>query len=889
MNIPGTNSGIKARAADLPTGTVTFLFTDIQGSTKLLQELDEGYRTVQDDHARILRNAISRGGGRAIGTEGDSFFAVFPSPTRGLDAAVSAQRELATHSWPHGEALRVRMGLHTGEGTLGGDDYLGIDVNRAARIAAAGHGGQVLLSDATRALVEHSLPEGVSLRDLGTHHLKDLAHPEHIFDLLIGGLPSDFPVLKSLDARPNNLPVQLTSFIGRRDEIEAVGELIRRTRLVTLSGPGGSGKTRLGLEVAQAALEGFPDGAFFVDLASITDPELVPSAVAQALDVQGEPAGSWLETLINHLSDKSVLLVLDNFEQITEAAKEVEAILRGTRDVHILVTSRVVLHISGEHEFHVQPLRLPDPADLPDAETLSQFDAVALFIHRARAVKDDFGVTNQNAPAVAEICARLDGLPLAIELAASRVKLLTPEAILARLGHRLPLLTSATRNVPERQRTLRGTIDWSYELLDEAERRLLSRLSVFAGGSTFDAAETVCDPDAELGIDCLDGLASLVDKSLVRRTEPLGGEPRFRMLETIREYSSERLEESGEAGEIGRRHAHFFMALAEEAEPHLLAQDQAFWLDLCDQENDNIRAALQWCIDARNSEIGFRIGAALWRFWQQRGHLREGRRWLDRLFALPAATERSGVTARAHGAAGGLAYWDTDYGATRRHYDEALAIFREIGDKLGVERALYDLSFAYMVEGDLETHGRLLDESLALARQLGDDEGVANAIDALGYLRVLQRRPEEALPLGEEARVLAKKLGSSFHLIEATATLGQAHKMLGDLDQSERYTKEAIAMHRDARNFAMTTYMVFALSTLEAERGRHVRSMRLYGAAENLLDKYANIAPADAMMIGDPVGAARAALGDEAVDTAIAEGKAMGPDEAVGYALSDSE
>ena len=874
--------------SDLPTGTVTFLFTDVEGSTKLLQELGETYRAVQDDHARILRDAITQGEGREIRTEGDSFFAVFPTPSGAVQAAVTAQRELRAHAWPHGRPLRVRMGLHTGEGRLGGDDYLGIDVNRAARIAAAGHGGQVLLSDATRALVEHALPEGVSVRDLGAHHLKDLAHPEHIFDLVIDGLPSAFPALKSLDARPNNLPIQLTSFVGRRDEIAALHDLVRRVRLVTLSGPGGSGKTRLALEVARAALEDFPDGAFFVDLASITDPELVPSAIAQSVNVPGEPAGSWVETVINYLGDKSLLLVLDNFEQINEAARVVEAILRGTHDVHILVTSRVVLHVSGEHEFHVQPLGLPDPADLPDAETLPQFDAVALFIHRARAVKDDFAVTNQNAPAVAEICARLDGLPLAIELAASRAKLLTPEAILGRLGHRLPLLTSPTRNVPERQRTLRGTIDWSYELLDEAERRLLARLSVFAGGCTFEAAETVCDPEGELGIDCLDGLASLVDKSLVKRTETPEGEPRFRMLETIREYSSERLAESGESNEIARRHARYFMELAEKAEPHLLAQDQAVWLDVCDRENDNIRGALQWCIDAGDEETGLRISAALWRFWQQRGHLREGRRWLDRQFAMSGSGERTAIVARAHGAAGGLAYWDSDFSTTRRHYEEAIAIFREIEDKFGIERALFDLSFAYMVEGDLETHGRLLEESVALARELNDQEGVLNATDALGFLRILQRRPAEALPLSEEAISLAKAMGNAFHLIEATATLGQAYRLLGDLERSDHYTKQAISMHQDARNFAMTTYMVFALSTLEAERGRYVRAMRLYGAAESLLEQYATIAPAEAIFIGDPVGTARAAIGDKAVEEAIAEGKAMDADKAIAYALEDS-
>ena len=877
------------RPSDLPTGTVTFVFTDIEGSTKLLQEFGETYRAVQDDHARIMRAAVSEGGGREIRTEGDSFFVVFPTPTAAVRAAVAAQRKLAEHSWLHGRPLRVRMGLHTGEGRLGGDDYLGIDVNRAARIAAAGHGGQVLLSDATRALVEHALPDGAAVRDLGAHRLKDIAHPEHIFDVVIEGLPSDFPPLKSLDARPNNLPVQLTSFVGRREEIGAVTELLGEARLVTLTGPGGSGKTRLALEVARAALEDFPNGAFFVDLASITDSQLVPSAIARALDIQGEPAGSWAETVISYLDEKTVLLVLDNFEQITEAATEVEAILRGTRDLHILVTSRVALHVSGEHEFHVQPLGLPDPADLPDAEALSQFDAVALFIHRARAVKDDFVVTNANAPAVAEICARLDGLPLAIELAASRVKLLTPEAILARLGHRLPLLTSATRNVPERQRTLRGTIDWSYELLDDAERRLLARLSVFAGGCTFDAAEAVCNPDAELGIDVLDGIASLVDKSLVRRMETSDNEPRYGLLETIREYASERLEETGDADEVRRRHARYFLDIAERAEPHLLADDQLTWLDLCDRENDNIRGALQWCIEAGDTETGLRIGAALWRFWQQRGHLREGRRWMERIMALDGADDRTPVVARAHTAAGGLAYWDSDFAVTRTHYEAAVAIYRELGDKLQLERALYDLAFVPMLEGDWDTHRRLLNETLEMAREIGDDEGILNATDALGYELVRDGRPKEAIPFIEEAIALAKQMGNAFHLIEATSSLGVAYQQLGDFDQAVRHLRDAIRMHRDAGNLPMTTYMLFFFSALEVDRGRHARAMRLFGAAETFRERFRTIAPQEAMLTGDPVGLARAVIGDVAVEEALAEGRAMEPDKAIAYVLDDSD
>src|SRR6266542_2088011 len=554
---PAGRATLLIHMPELPTGTVTFLFTDIEGSTRLLQELGDRYAAVRDEHAEIVRRAIAEGDGVEVSTVGDSFFAVFRSPAGAVRAAVVAQRGLAAHDWSPPLAVRVRMGLHTGEGIPGGDSYVGIDVNRASRIADAAHGGQVIVSDATRGLVEHALPEGTSLRDLGEHRLKDIIHPERLHQLVVEGLPADFPPPRTVDARPNNLPAQLTSFVGREEDVAEVERLLARPRLLTLTGAGGTGKTRLALQVAAKMLKEFRDGAYFVDLSSVTDPALVPSAVAGALGVPEVAGRPILDGVKDHLRDRELLLVIDNFEQVAEAGPVIEDLLTAAPGLKVLVTSRVVLSLRGEHEYVVPPLEPPDPERLPDVLTLGRFEAVQLFTERALAVQPGFRLTEENAPAVAEITARLDGLPLAIELAATRTKLLTP---------------------PQRQRTLRDAIAWSHDLLGGADRALFARLSVFRGGWTLEAAEAVCDPEA-LGLDVLEGLGSLVDKSLVRMTGPDGGEPRFSMLETIREFGQEALRAVGDLDSVRRRHAEYFLGLAVEAESHLTGDDQVEWLD----------------------------------------------------------------------------------------------------------------------------------------------------------------------------------------------------------------------------------------------------------------------------------------------------------------------
>src|SRR5512132_1503781 len=624
---------------DLPTGTVTFLFTDVEGSTRLLQALGDGYAAVHDQHAAIIRRAVASAGGVEVSTHGDAFFVAFRSPAEAVRAAVAAQRGLAAHDWSPGPAVKVRMGVHTGEGTRGGDDYVGIDVHRAARIADAAHGGQVIVSDATRGLVQHALPTGVSLRDLGPHHLRGIEDPEGLHQLVVDGLPADFPPPRTLDARPSNLPPQLTSFVGREKEIAEVERLLDHTRLLTLTGPGGSGKSRLALRVAADLLTRYQDGSCFVDLSPVTDPDLVPAAVAKALGVPEAAGRPILEEVKEHLRQRELLLVVDNFEQVAEAGHVIEELLVAAPRLRTMVTSRVVLSLQGEQEYPVPPLQVPDAGRLPrDPAALGAVEAVRLFAERALAASPRFALTEENTPVVAEITARLDGLPLAIELAATRTKVLTPEQILERLKRRLALLTSGPRSLPERQQTLRAAIAWSYDLLTGAERRLFARLAVFTGGWTFEAAEAVCEPES-FGLDVLDGLTSLVDKSLVRRVEPPGRPARFSMLETIREFGLEQLEALGDAEELRRRHATWFLDLAVAAEPHLTADDQGEWLDRCDSEHANIRAALRWAVEAGEAGRGQAAAGALWRFWQQRGHLAEGRRWLEEVLAMPSGQE----------------------------------------------------------------------------------------------------------------------------------------------------------------------------------------------------------------------------------------------------------
>jgi predicted ATPase/class 3 adenylate cyclase len=873
----------RATNAQLPTGTVTFLFTDIEGSTRLLTQMGDRYAEVLASHAEIMRSAIINNGGTEVATEGDSFFAAFSSATEALAAAATAQRTLAASQWPEGTTIRVRMGLHTGEGRLGGDNYVGLDVNRAARIADAGHGGQVLLSDATRALIEGSLPNGVRLRGLGEHRLKDFDRPMRISQLEIDGLATDFPELQTLDARPGNLPGQLTGFIGRDREVAQVTELIGANRLVTLTGAGGTGKTRVALRVASELLSEHRDGVFFVDLAPIRDPTLVSLAVAQALGLGVDPGGDAMTAVRAHLRDRDLLLVLDNFEQVTEGAGVVEELLSGAAQLRVLVTSRIPLGIYGEQEYEVPPFEI---------EGTRSSDAIDLFVDRARAVRPAFELTDEHAAAVADIIARLDGLPLAIELAAGQVRILSPEAILSHLDRRLPLLAASSRGRPERQRTMRAAIDWSYDLLVEAERQLFARLSAFPAGCSLEGAEAVGGGD-DLGISVLEGLDALVSKSLLRQVEAPDGQPRFSMLETIHEYAADRLQADFDADATHHRMAEFLLAFADEAEPHLTREEQALWLDRCERESANLRRALDWAAEAGQPDIGLRTATALWRFWQQRGPMSEGRRALDRLLALPASSP--GIRGKALGAASGLAWWDGDYPATQQYAEEALPLVQGGGDRQAEVEALYNLAFPLLWSGlfgdgtDVDRAEELFRQSQGMAEELGDRRGIAKALRGLGMVAGIARGDvPTGIPMLEQAVTLLEDVGDQSETVEALVVLGNGHRFTGDKEGARTFYLRAIDLVHAAGNRPTTTGLLFILTAVEGEMGRHERVATIWGAAAAAREASGALKPPGAArLIGDPVAVAREAIGDEAVEQGLAAGRSMDEDAVIAYAHAD--
>ena len=870
------------RARSLPTGTVTFLFTDIEGSTKLVQALGDRYAEVLSTHRQIVRSAIEREGGTEVGTEGDSVFAVFPTAAAGIAATATAQRAIDAAAWPAGTHVRVRMGLHTGEGRLGGENYIGLDVHRASRIAAAGHGGQVIVSESTRTLAEGALPPGTQLRELGAHRLKDLANPERLFQLDIMGLPVEFPALRSLDARANNLPIQLTSFVGREAEIAAVGELLDHARLVTLTGPGGAGKTRLALQVAAERLMQHSDGVFFVELAPITETAMVPSAIAVTLRLREATDRPILDTVTDALRDRDMLLVLDNFEQLQDAAPAVATILAAAPKLRVLVTSRGRLHVRGEEEYPVPPLRIPDAAHLPTITELSQYEGVLLFIERARTARRDFEVTAASAPAIAEIVARLDGLPLAIELAAAKSRILTPDAILGRLGSRLAFLRGGARDLPARQQTLREAIDWSYQLLAAPDQARLRRLGTFVGGFTIAAAEELLSQD-EPGVDAVEALESLADQSLIRRLQGEHGEHRLAMLETIREFALERLAEAGEMDELRRRHAQLMLATIERLEPRLASSSEA--LDAVTHDHDNLRAALAWAIETGDADLGLRLGYASWRFWQRRGHLREGRSWFERLLAIPGAEAPTAARAKGLTGAAGIAYWQNDYPAAIAWYEEAEAIVRALGDRVWLADALYNTGTTAALVGDLASVTSRLAEGTEIGRELGDDSILGRFLQAAGYMAFMGDRLDEARGPLEEGLKVALRGTDPAAIAVGHHTVGQVARLQGHPDDAARHYRESIRITNELGDTAQMTEPLQGLAAVLVALGEPERGVRLLGANVAIRERLGGGPPPEWLRLGDPLGEARRLMSAEAYSQAWEAGLGMSVDEAVQKAL----
>ena len=704
--------------SELPSGTVTFLFTDIEGSTRLWQEKPQAMSISQARHDAILREAIKSNNGSIFQLVGDSFSAAFRNAPDGLCAALSAQRGLQAEKWGSTGAIRVRMGLHTGaaeispsEPNMYSEGYTTIASTQ--RVMSAAHGGQVLLSQTTHDLLQNDLPQEVSLRDMGEHRLKDLRNPLHLYQLVAPELPQDFPPIKSLNTLPNNLPVQLTSFIGREREMAEAKRLLEATRLLTLTGPGGTGKTRLSLQLATDVLDAFPAGVWLVELAPLSDPALVPQTVASVLGVREQPGRPLVDTLIDYLRAKSILLVLDNCEHLIDACAQLATnLLSACPRIKILPSSREALGVAGETAYRVPSLSLPD-ARHSTPEALRQSEAVLLFVERAQAAQPHFALTAQNLSAVAQICQRLDGIPLALELAAARVRLFTVEQIAARLDDRFRLLTGGSRTALPRQQTLSALIDWSYDLLSEAEREALARFSVFSGGWMFESAEAVIGPET------LDLLSHLVDKSLVVAEEiAQAGETRYRLLETIRQYARDKLFESGRVSTARDLHLAAYLQLAAQAEPMLEGTQMLGWLDRLEIELDNIRAALEWALE-RNPETALQLAVSLTAFWRSRGYLTEGRRWLvESMTRLTALPHTEGEAARAHlalrakglSAAGTMAFALGELNAARAWLDESAALARQIGEQRTLGGALGMLGLTVLWLGDAAATDAVIEE-----------------------------------------------------------------------------------------------------------------------------------------------------------------------------------
>jgi len=907
-------------ASPLPTGTVTFLFTDLEGSTRLWEEHPDAMRAALARHDEILRNAVEKREGVVVKTTGDGLHAAFAIAPDALAAAIDAQRALVAEDWLLPEPLKVRMGVHTGAAELRDGDYYGPAVNRAARLAAAAHGGQVVASASTADLARDDLGTEVDLADLGEHRLRDLGRPERIVQVNHPELPADFPPLRSLDAYPGNLPVQRSAFIGRHDELADVRAALDGSPIVTLTGVGGVGKTRLALQVAADVVTRFPDGAWFVDLGPVLDAGFVAATVSTSLALPERRQGTLEESIVAALSKKRLLVVLDNCEQVVDAvAALVDTLVESCPDVSVLASSREALGVEGELTYEVRPLPTPTTGQDVALDALMENDAIRLFVERARAVKRGFALTHDTGPIVAELCQRLDGIPLAIELAAARLQLMAPAEVLARLDERFGLLGGGRRTVLERHQTLRGAIDWSYTLLDTQEQLLFARLSVFAGGFTLDAAEAVTSGEGLAPADVLSLLGSLVAKSMVVTDDTAAG-TRYRLLETLREYARERLGELDDPSRVHGRHAEHFLALVEIAAVQIVGPDDEECCTRLDAEQDNLRAALGWYRDCGEPERLARLVRGLDVYWGMEASYREAFHWLsaalEHASSLPVQLHAdllgsAGHTANALGRAGeGIALSRTSIECSRdsgrppvpvaltslgiaalesnqpahaiAYCDEALAAARAHGGAWHEFNALQSVSIVCSLGGEPERGRKVADELLASARRLGNSYLVAQALFNAGMARV-DTEPEVAVRLLEESAV-ATRIRNASRLGQTAFFRGIAHLRLRQVPEGARSLRTSLPFMQETGSDFFTSTVIGTAAGLIARSAP--------GAAAQLLaalDRYATEsgipgAPADVATKARTRARVEQSLGPDAFAEAWAHGAEMSIDEAAALA-----
>jgi predicted ATPase/class 3 adenylate cyclase len=905
----------------LSVETLTFLFTDIEGSTALLRRLGEGvYAQVLADHHWLIRSGLAAHGGEEVDTQGDAFFAAFSSPKACVAAAVEMQQALDAHGWPGGEQVRVRMGVHTGEAARTATGLVGLDVHRAARVAAVAYGGQVLLSETAAALVRDSLPPGVALRDLGAHRLKDLGRPEQIFQLDAAGLPAGFPPLRSLGnpALPNNLPAQLATFVGRDRELADVRAMVGSCRLVTLTGAGGSGKTRLSLQVAAELLDGSGDGVWLVELAAVTDEGAVAPAICQALGIAAQPGRPARETLLDALAPQDVLIVLDNCEHLIGAcAKTADVIVRHCPRVHLVATSHEPLGIGGETIYRVPALSLP-PSGEAGTVAPGSSDAVALFVERAKEQGAALPVDEETGRLVVSVCARLDGMPLAIELAAARLRSLSLADLHDRLDQRFRLLTGGSRTAPDRQQTLQATVDWSYSLLNAAEQSLLGRLSVFAESFDLGAAEAVCGLGEIDPFDVAGLLGSLVDKSLVV-TDPAGPALRYRMLETIRQFAAENLARTGlDKADTAAAHCAHFLSVAETTAPHLTGPGQGSWLARLDADQANLRrAATHAAGEVDGTAQVLRFGAALRRYWRSGAQEEEALALLLPVLDRPDARADPELFGTALLAAARAARW-IDTAIALRLGEQAVELARQLGDDRLLIESLATVSTAYYLAGEEERKRPLAREAVQRARQLGDDVLLAESLSAY-LLDGSLTDPAHTSDLFTEAIAATQRSGDHWRAAILTNNAAVCALLAGDIPAARAYLEQAAEVARALgdedpnppinmgwvlrqdhdpdgarssfqaalRASRRTRHRFFianaslGLACLAADDGDWDQAATLHGVAQAFLDRAGQRwQELEARYRRDSLDQVRAHLGQEQLERAYAKGMALSSDEA---------